>query len=61
MTAKLLVQLSWREPATRWLPCYTTLRAQIEQDARRRVLEATAGEMPVVEVTIEERQEESGA
>jgi len=55
MTAKLLVQISWREPDTRWQVDLTALQMQIEQDTRNRALQATSGRVPSVEVIIEER------
>ena len=55
MTAKLLVQIAWGEPATRWQVDIRALQMQIEQDARKRVFQATSGRMPRVEVIIEER------
>ena len=58
MTSKLLVQIDWAEPATRWHVDIRALQMQIEQDARFRVLQATAGRMPHVQITIEEAPED---
>lgn len=55
MTTKLLVQIFWLEPDTRWQVDLTALQMQIEQDACKRVLQATSGRVPRVKVIIEER------
>ena len=59
MTAKLLIQIQWNEPATRWLVDLLTLRKLVQQNAQFCVREVTAEEMPRVIVSVEERAEES--
>jgi len=59
MTAKLLIQIQWNEPATRWLVDLLTLRKLVQQNAQFCVREVTAEEMPRVIVTVEERTQTS--
>jgi hypothetical protein len=54
VNTKILIQII-DERDTRWLIGPQTLLPQIEMDARQRVVNATAGRVPYLLVTIEEK------
>lgn len=54
MNTKILIQIV-DERGTRWLIDSETLRSLIEMDVRQRVFHATAGRVPNLWVTFEEK------